>query len=174
MKIAMRGWLFAAMLVSVAAFADAPQPASTSKSAQAQTMPCGQAQTNCPGAGRMGSGMGPGMGKGMQKGMGAGMQSGMGPGMQNGMNGMQQGMMGQGSQAQQGKPGQGKKAPPSANKDVIYGSQLMTAQERAAYREKLRNAKTVEERAQIRAEHHKEMQERAKKLGKTLPPPPPG
>ncbi|MDE2345747.1 MAG: hypothetical protein KGL13_04690 [Gammaproteobacteria bacterium] len=63
--------------------------------------------------------------------------------------------------------------PPAAGSDVIYGSQLMTPEERAAYRAKMRAAKTDAERAQIRAQHHKEMQERAKKLGKTLPPAPP-
>jgi hypothetical protein len=85
---------------------------------------------------------------------------------------MRQGMMGQGNPPAQGKQSKQKKAP-AAGKDVIYGSQLMTPQERAAYREKIRNAKTAEERTRIRAEHHKEMQERAKQQGKTLPPAPP-
>jgi len=55
----------------------------------------------------------------------------------------------------------------------IYGSQLMTPQERMAFRERMRNAKTVEERNRIRAEHHKQMQERAKARGITLPDMPP-
>ena len=60
-----------------------------------------------------------------------------------------------------------------AAEPVIYGSQLMTKQERLDYRAKLRSAKTVEERAQIRAEHHKAMQERAKARGVKLPDAPP-
>ncbi|AZR82339.1 hypothetical protein [Thiomicrospira sp. S5] len=55
----------------------------------------------------------------------------------------------------------------------MYGSQLMTPQERAEHREKMRNAKTEEERNQIRAENHARMQERAKEQGVTLPDSPP-
>jgi hypothetical protein len=55
----------------------------------------------------------------------------------------------------------------------VYGSQLMTQQERAAYRSKMRAAKTAEEKAQIRAEHHEQMKLRAKELGVTLPDTPP-
>ncbi|MEK7758892.1 MAG: hypothetical protein AAB304_04725, partial [Pseudomonadota bacterium] len=36
----------------------------------------------------------------------------------------------------------------------IYGSQMMTAQEHDAYRNKMRAAKTAQERERIRAEHH--------------------
>jgi hypothetical protein len=54
-------------------------------------------------------------------------------------------------------------------RDQIYGSQLMTRQERIAHRAKLRAAKTEQEREQIREEHHKQMQERAKERGVTLP-----
>jgi hypothetical protein len=53
--------------------------------------------------------------------------------------------------------------------DVIYGSQLMTAEERDAYRTKMRAAKTQAERDQVRAEHHAQMQQRAKERGVTLP-----
>jgi hypothetical protein len=58
----------------------------------------------------------------------------------------------------------------------IYGSQLMTPQERAAYRNQLHNARTEQERERIRAEHHQAMQERARARGVTLPdmPPVPG
>lgn len=67
----------------------------------------------------------------------------------------------------------GEASPLSASgSEVIYGSQLMTPGERAAFRAKLQAAKTPEERAKIRAAHHQEMQERAKKLGKTLAPSP--
>lgn len=55
----------------------------------------------------------------------------------------------------------------------IYGSQLMTPQERANYRKRMQSAKTVQEREQIRAEHHKQMQARAKERGVTLPDQPP-
>lgn len=57
--------------------------------------------------------------------------------------------------------------------EVVYGSQLMTQQERIEYRNKMRSAKTYEEREQIRLEHHKAMQERAKAKGLTLPDMPP-
>lgn len=55
----------------------------------------------------------------------------------------------------------------------IYGSQLMTDQERAEYRAKIQAAKSMEEREQIRREHHEQMKERAMKLGVTLPDEPP-
>lgn len=51
----------------------------------------------------------------------------------------------------------------------IYGSQLMTQQEQMRYREQMRNAKTAQEREQIRARHHAEMQARARQRGVTLP-----
>lgn len=57
--------------------------------------------------------------------------------------------------------------------DQIYGSQLMTEQERLEYRERLRAATTAEERERIRAEHHERMQERAVERGVTLPEEPP-
>lgn len=57
--------------------------------------------------------------------------------------------------------------------DQIYGSQLMTEQERLEYRERLRAATTAEERERIRAEHHERMQERAEERGVTLPEEPP-
>jgi len=59
------------------------------------------------------------------------------------------------------------------SKGQIYGSQLMTRQERAEYRAKMRSLKTREERESFRAEHHKKMQERAKEMGKTIPEVPP-
>lgn len=55
----------------------------------------------------------------------------------------------------------------------IYGSQLMTKQERVEHRNKLRAAKTVEERDQVRLLHHEQMQLRAKEKGVTLPEAPP-
>lgn len=55
----------------------------------------------------------------------------------------------------------------------IYGSQMMTPQERAEYRAKMRSMKTREEREAFRLEHHKKMQERAKERGMQLPDMPP-
>lgn len=55
----------------------------------------------------------------------------------------------------------------------IYGSQLMTQQERIEYRNRIRSAKTEQERERIRMEHHKLMQERAKEQGKVIPDNPP-
>ncbi|HEY4696729.1 MAG TPA: hypothetical protein VIH29_01800 [Gallionella sp.] len=59
------------------------------------------------------------------------------------------------------------------DQDRIYGSQLMTKQERNEFRNRMRSAKTAEEREQIRAEHHERMMVRAKERGVTLPDDPP-
>jgi hypothetical protein len=53
--------------------------------------------------------------------------------------------------------------------DQIYGSQLMTTAERADFHAKMRSLNTEQEREAFRLEHHREMQERAKKMGITLP-----
>lgn len=55
------------------------------------------------------------------------------------------------------------------DQEPIYGSQLMTQQERIEQRDKMRAAKNVEEREQIRKEHHERMKERAKERGVALP-----
>ena len=55
----------------------------------------------------------------------------------------------------------------------IYGNQLMTPQERIEYRVKMRDAKTAEEREQIRKKHHNAMIIRAKARGVILPDEPP-
>jgi hypothetical protein len=55
----------------------------------------------------------------------------------------------------------------------IYGSQLMTSQERSEYGARMRAAKTAEEREQIRKEHHEQMKARAKEKGVALPDEPP-
>lgn len=76
-----------------------------------------------------------------------------------------------------GQPAQAADAPqqPQAaarkaqTKDPVYGSQLMTAEERDAYRARMRSAKTQAERDQLRQEHHAAMQQRAKERGVTLP-----
>jgi hypothetical protein len=55
----------------------------------------------------------------------------------------------------------------------IYGSHLMTEQERAEHRAQMRAAKTAEERERIRKEHHERMEIRAKERGVTIPDEPP-
>lgn len=61
----------------------------------------------------------------------------------------------------------------AADETAVYGGQLMTKQERQEFRERMRNAKTVEEREQIRKEHHEEMRKRAADMGVELPEEPP-
>ena len=55
----------------------------------------------------------------------------------------------------------------------VFGAQIMTEQERAEHRERMRAAGTPEEREQVRLEHHKQMVERARERGITLPEEPP-
>lgn len=55
----------------------------------------------------------------------------------------------------------------------MYGSQLMTEQERIEHRTKMRSLQTDDERDAYRAEHHRRMQERATQMGVTLPDEPP-
>jgi uncharacterized protein HemX len=57
--------------------------------------------------------------------------------------------------------------------ETVYGSQIMTQQERNEFRTKMRAEKTAEEREQVRKEHHERMEERAKAQGVTLPDEPP-
>jgi hypothetical protein len=53
----------------------------------------------------------------------------------------------------------------------MYGHEMMTAEERERYRERLANAGSDREWSRIRAEHQREMQARAKAQGKPLDPP---
>lgn len=55
-----------------------------------------------------------------------------------------------------------------AEKETIFGSQLMTAEERTAFRTQMQNATTEEDRQKIRLEHRTLMLERAKAKGVTL------
>ena len=55
----------------------------------------------------------------------------------------------------------------------IYGSQMMTEQERHEYQARMRAAKTNQEREQIRMEHHERLSKRAKAQGLSLPETPP-
>jgi hypothetical protein len=68
-------------------------------------------------------------------------------------------------------------SPPAQTKaqaqERVYGTQLMTVQERNEYRLRMRGLKTQTERIQFRTEHHATMQERAKERGVTLPDEPP-
>lgn len=55
----------------------------------------------------------------------------------------------------------------------IYGWQLMTEQERAEQRSRMRNADSPEARERLRREHHERMRQRAKERGVSLPEEPP-
>jgi hypothetical protein len=61
----------------------------------------------------------------------------------------------------------------SQSQEQIYGSQLMTDQERTEYRAKMHAAKTTEEQERIRKEHHENMKMRAEERGMKLPDEPP-
>ena len=53
----------------------------------------------------------------------------------------------------------------------MYGHEMMTAEERERYRQQLNNARSDREWSQLRAEHQREMQARAKAQGRQLDPP---
>lgn len=53
--------------------------------------------------------------------------------------------------------------------EPVFGSQLMTEQERVDHRNAMRSARTDEERAAVRAKHHERMLVRAQERGVTLP-----
>jgi hypothetical protein len=109
--------------------------------------------------GQMGGGMGPQSKDGMQHGAQGGMQHGAQGGMQHGAKGgMQHGTQGG---TQHGGMGGGA--------EHGAGQQLMTPEERTALQEKMRNAKTPEERQQIATATRAEMQKRATEKGITLP-----
>jgi hypothetical protein len=86
----------------------------------------------------------------MGGGMGPGMMHGMGPGFAGGF---------------RGPMGAAGFAGPAA------AQQLMTPEERTALIEKMRNAKTPEERQKLAEATHAEMEKRAKEKGITLPAP---
>lgn len=104
------------------------------------------------------------MGGGMEHGK-SGMQHGAKGGMQHGKGGKQHGAQGgmqHGAQGGMQHGGMGGGAGHGA------GQQLMTPEERTALQEKMRNAKTPEERQQIAAANRAEMQKRATEKGITL------
>jgi hypothetical protein len=72
-----------------------------------------------------------------------------------------------------GQDSGGNASKPGAATQTIYGSQVMTPEERAAYQDRMRAAKTPEAKEQVRREHHAEMQARARERGVTLPDQPP-
>ena len=88
-------------------------------------------------------GMGPGAMAGMHDGTACGMGAGTMAGMKHGMGGGMGGPM--------------------------AGQQLMTAEEQAAFREKMHNAATPEERQALAAANRAEMQQRAAERGVALP-----
>jgi hypothetical protein len=53
-------------------------------------------------------------------------------------------------------------------REIIPGSELMTSQEREEYRQRMAAAGTGAERAKVRAEHVKQMEERARLRGLQL------
>jgi hypothetical protein len=57
--------------------------------------------------------------------------------------------------------------------ETVFGSQLMTQQERNEHRLRMQSANTAAERETVRAEHHERMLERARQQGVTLPETPP-
>ena len=99
-------------------------------------------QPQCHGKGHGDKGHGMGMGQGMGQGTGSGMQ-------------------GEG----------GKKAQACGGERHAAIRELMTEQERQAMKEKMRTAKSPEERKQLMAANRVEMEKRAKEKGITLPAP---
>lgn len=57
--------------------------------------------------------------------------------------------------------------------EQVFGSQLMTPEERMQHRERIRAAESETEREKIRQEHHEQMRIRAEQQGVVLPEEPP-
>ena len=60
----------------------------------------------------------------------------------------------------------------SPKRELIYGAEIMTHEEREQYRARMRGAKAPEEEARIRGEHRQAMQKRARERGAKLFEPP--
>jgi TolA-binding protein len=73
------------------------------------------------------------------------------------------------SRVQQETASQAQTMKETQSQERIYGSSLMTQQERNEYQNQMRQLKTEQERAEFRARHHEQMQQRAAAQGKTLP-----
>lgn len=56
-----------------------------------------------------------------------------------------------------------------AAEDTVYGRDLMTEQERAEHRERMRQYESESEREKYRNEHHKRVQEQAMEQGVKIP-----
>lgn len=69
--------------------------------------------------------------------------------------------------------GQEQKRFQAQKQEHVYGSQMMTEQERNEYRARIQAAETNEEREKIRMEHHEMMKKRAKEQGLSMPDSPP-
>jgi hypothetical protein len=83
----------------------------------------------------------------------------------------QQQAQGQGGQQQQQQQQQDRDRDRDRVGDQgIYGSDLMSEEERTQYRSRLNNAKSDEEKTQLRAEHQLEIQNRARERGLPIPP----
>lgn len=61
------------------------------------------------------------------------------------------------------------RGPWAVNKGNTWGWQLMSADERTEHQNKMRSFKTYDECKTYQEEHHKQMEERAKEKGVTLP-----
>jgi hypothetical protein len=57
--------------------------------------------------------------------------------------------------------------------EQVYGSEMMTQEERVEYRARMQAARTGEAREQLRKEHHERMKARASARGLSLPDEPP-
>lgn len=66
-----------------------------------------------------------------------------------------------------------KRPPVGGGMGNVFGPQLMTEEERAAYRARVRSSKTKETSDKIRSEHHEELEARAKEKGVIPPETPP-
>lgn len=53
-------------------------------------------------------------------------------------------------------------------REVLYGAELMTSEEREAFRRELQGAKTPDAEIQVRTRHRERIQRRAKERGVTL------
>ena len=62
-------------------------------------------------------------------------------------------------------------APTPIQREIISGSELMTARERERYRQRMRGAGTPERQAEVCDQHVKQMRERARLRGLALPDP---
>lgn len=105
------------------------------------------------------------MGGNMGQGMGPGTQQGQHQGQHQGMQAMNHGGQHGGKQAQRGEGCDAAKGQHGAQ----TGQSLVTPEERTAFRDKMRGAKTPEERQQIALANRAEMEKRAAEKGITLP-----